>query len=188
LPTLAAAIDDLGFDQARGCGICLRLVPGRTDVVTKYIDVLVVDSAGTGSSGRQLNISREAMDAIAAPDTQNIGLNFAVVPCSSPLISPTIHMTEQQASNPQHLAVQVRDLTLPLASLEVWFAGTWNAMAFAPYNYWIFDSAGIATPYRFRLSSSLGDTLVLDDVTLFSTATEDGPLVDTGTQFPRCLP
>jgi expansin (peptidoglycan-binding protein) len=188
LPTLVAAIDDLGFDQTRGCGICLRLVPGRTDVVTKYVDVLVVDSAGSGGEGRQLNISREAMDAIATPDTQNIGLNFAVVPCSPQLISPTIHMTEQSASNPQHLAVQVRDLSLPLTSIDVWFAGTWSAMTFAPYNYWIFDSAGIATPYSFRLSNSLGDTLVLDSVTLSSTASEDGPLVDTGSQFPRCLP
>ena len=107
---------------------------------------------------------------------------------SPPLISATIHMTEQHASNPQHLAVQVRDQVLPLTALDVWFAGTWNAMTFAPYNYWLFDSAGITPPYSFRLTNNLGDTLAIDGVTLLSTATEDGPLVDTEAQFPSCVP
>ena len=188
LPAFAAAIDDLVFDQTRGCGICLRLVPGRTDVVTKYVDVLVVDSTGSGDSGRQMNISRQAMDAIATPGTQILMLNFTVVPCPTSLIAPTIHMTEQHSSNPQHRAVQVRHQAFPVTALDIWFADGWKPMTFEPYNFWTLDSPGIVPPYSFRLTSNLGDTLVIDDVTLFSTATEDGDLVDTKAQFPSCIP
>jgi expansin (peptidoglycan-binding protein) len=189
LPVLVASIDDKGFDEARGCGICLRLVPGRTDVITKYVDVLVVDRAGdNASSPRQLNISRQAMDAIALSGTENMALNFALVPCPTTLVSPTIHMSTQQGSSSQHLSVQIRDQALPLSSAEIRFAGTWSAMTFATYNYWIFDSLGVAPPYTFRLTNVLGDTITVDDITLTSTATADGPATDTGDQFPSCTP
>lgn len=188
LPAFVAAIDAKGFDQARGCGVCLRLVPGRTDVVTKYVDVLVVDRAGgDGTAGaRQLNISPQAMEAIAVAGTETMGLNFTVVPCTTALVSPTIHMSEQQGSSPQHLSVQIRDQVLPVTSVEIWFAGAWSGMAFAPHNYWIFDSVGMAPPYSFRITNTLGDELTMNDLFLSSTPSADGPLIDTQQQFPSC--
>jgi expansin (peptidoglycan-binding protein) len=188
LPAFVAAIDNQGFDQARGCGTCLRLVPGRTDVITTYVDVLVVDTAGTSDSTRQLSISSQAMDAIAVPGTQNIGLNFAVVPCPTALVGSSIQVTRQQGSTPQHLAVLTRNQPLPLRAVDVWFASSWNAMTLAPYNYWIFDSTGVSPPYSFRMTNSLGDILTVNDMALTSSATADGPFVDTNVQFPSCVP
>ncbi len=185
LPAFVAGIDDKGFEGAHGCGTCLRLTTGEAG---KSIEVLVVERlAAVTGTGRQLSISRAAMDALVAPETSLTSLSFAEVPCAPPLIHGSIRIGQKLGSGLQHVEIMVRDSSRPLKSLELKRAGAWVPMALSSYNYWVLDAPGVERVYDFRLA--MGDeALEVSRIALTSTSTQDGPLVDTGLQFSPCIP
>lgn len=186
LPALVAGIDDEGFARAQGCGTCLRVVAGDPATATKSVDVLVVERVGAViGQGRQISLSRAAMDAVASPETSLTVLSFAVVPCAPPLIHDTIHIAQKQGSGPQHLEIMIRDSRVPVTMVELKHAGAWKPLTLMPYDYWRIEQPNEDRVYDLQLTAG-DEKLHANRLTLTSTATQDGPLVDTGLQFSLC--
>jgi hypothetical protein len=186
LPAFIAGIDDEGFDQARGCGLCLRVVAGDPAKATKSVDVLVVEHVAGGSGQeRQIALGRAAMDVVAPPETSFTILSFAVVPCAPSLIHNTIRIAPKQGSGLEHLELMIRDSRSPITKVELKHSGMWKPLTLTNYNYWLIEQPGADRIYDLQITAG-DERLQVDQITLTPSPTEDGPLVDTGLQFPAC--
>jgi expansin (peptidoglycan-binding protein) len=68
----------------------------------------------------------------------------------------------KEGSNPNWVALQVRNHRWPVARVEIQAAGSvaWTALPRTDYNYFVHDGAALAAPLRLRTTAEDGQQLV----------------------------
>src|SRR5688572_10920620 len=99
----------------------------------------------------------EAFAEIAELELGRVDITWRVVPCD---VSGPVEYWSQEGSNDFYLAVQLRNIRHPVASLEGRAAGdaAYTPMPRVDYNYFLADSGLGPPPFDFRATDVNGDT------------------------------
>jgi expansin (peptidoglycan-binding protein) len=160
------------------CGQCLEVWGPEGHIVVR-----VVDQCPECPSGH-LDLSYQAFDAIADPNTGVIPIAFRSIECP---VTGTISVQQKDGSNVWWLALQVRDARYAVAGMEVRQNGsaTWQAMPRQDYNYFLITAtgSGLSLPLDLRITDLHGHVVVENDLI---TAVVPGEVEPGTTQFPAC--
>ena len=171
---MVAAMNDPDYEGSEVCGECVAV-----DGPSRSVTVRIVDRCPECDSGH-LDLSREAFAEIAALELGRVDITWRVVPCD---VDGPVEYWSQEGSNDFYLAVQLRNIRHPVASLEGRASGEG---AFAPmprveYNYFLAEGGLGAGPYDFRATDVNGD--VLEDLAV---ALPHGGSAAGSAQFAAC--
>jgi expansin (peptidoglycan-binding protein) len=171
---MVAAMNDPDYEGSQVCGECVA-VDGPGGSVT----VRIVDRCPECESGH-LDLSMEAFALIAEVELGRVDITWRVVPCD---VDGPVEYWSQQGSNDFYLAVQLRNIRHPVASLEGRASGegAYVDMPRVDYNYFLAETGLGPGPYDFRATDVNGH--VLEDLVV---ALPHGGLATGGDQFPAC--
>jgi expansin (peptidoglycan-binding protein) len=147
-----AAIDTAGFKNSAMCGACAE-VDGPQGTVT----VRIVDSCPTCQSSH-LDLSRQAFVKISPIEAGRVQTQWRVVSC---VVQGPVRYRFKEGSNPNWVAIQVRNHRLPIQKLELQKNGSWVDVKRENYNYFVLsDSKGLpAGPLKVRITATDGQQL-----------------------------
>jgi expansin len=149
---MVAAMDTPEYENSAVCGECVRIV-GPMATIT----VRIVDSCPTCEVGH-LDLSQEAFSQIAPISEGRVPITWHVVPCD--VIGPIAYRFKEGSSQ-YWTAIQVRNIRLPVATLEWLNAGSYASIPRESYNYFVVASGvGTTGPFQVRVTSSTGEQLV----------------------------
>jgi expansin len=150
---LVAAMNTPDWAGSAVCGMQVTV-----DGPSGSVSVRIVDRCPECVSG-QLDLSREAFERIAPLSEGRVPIRWraAEAPVSGPL-----GYRVKEGSNPNWVALQVRNHRWPVARVEIQTAGAsgWTALPRTDYNYFVHDGAALAAPLRLRTTAEDGQQLV----------------------------
>ncbi len=132
------------------CGACVR-VEGPKGIVT----VRVVDSCPSCESRTHLDLSQSAFAKIADLDDGRVAVKWQFVTCP---VSGPIAYKFKEGSN-EWTAIQLRNHSRPIKSLEAKVAGSWVSLARTSYNYFVADKGLGKGPYELRVTTIDGKSV-----------------------------
>lgn len=153
------ALDTRMYAGSVWCGACMK-VDGPKGSVT----VRVVDSCPTCESPTHVDLSESAFARIADPKDGRVSVKWQFVTCA---VKGPIAYKFKEGSNEWWTAIQIRNHSRPIKSVEAKVSGSWVALGRVDYNYFIADKGLGKGPYELRVTAN-DDTRVTDTGIVFA--------------------
>ncbi|APR85153.1 extracellular endoglucanase precursor [Minicystis rosea] len=171
---MVAAMNHTDYADSAVCGACAH-IKGPSGEVT----VRIVDQCPECQPG-DIDLSPQAFEKLADKSLGRIKIDWTYVPCG---VDGNIVYHFKEGSNQWWTAVQIRNATNAIATLEVQKDGQWVKVNRVDYNYFV-DEAGMGTgPYSFRVTDVNGAVLTDMGVPFVEAGDSEG-----AGQFPACGP
>jgi expansin (peptidoglycan-binding protein) len=173
---MVAAMNHVDYAASAVCGACIEITGPPPE--SAVIKVRVVDQCPECPEG-DVDLSPEAFEQIADLGLGRVPVTWRYAACD--VMGPIVYHFKE-GSNPYWTAVQIRNHTYAIASLEGQDAsGAYVQIPRVDYNFFVAESGLGEGPYAFRVTDVVGH--VLEDANV--------PLVEAGDspgagQFPRC--
>ncbi|WP_188112135.1 expansin EXLX1 family cellulose-binding protein [Aquimarina sp. RZ0] len=164
-----AALNTVDYDGSNACGACLEVTGSSGSAIVKVVDRCPECKEG------DVNLSQEAFAMIANPIDGIVPISWKYVPC--PLSNNTIKINFKTGSSIYWTAIQFRDIKRGMSKMEYLKNGSWVNVNRELYNFFI-EPTGIESPMSLRITSDIGEQLVINDVPI--NVDQD---FDTGVQF-----
>lgn len=154
----------LNGDSAVGCGAYIQVLYKDKEILCNVIDECpypVSDSSLGCWNTEHLDLSKSAFTAL---DDLNIGvlaIKWKIVPFE---LSGAIEYHYHDSASQYWLALQIRNHSQAIKSLEIKKSGEWIKLTRTPWNYFVFDGNAGNAPYSFRVTSIGGEVLEDNDV------------------------
>lgn len=168
---LVAAMNESDYASSALCGGCIAVSP-KGDVVVRIVDRCPECPEG------DVDMSPEAFGQIAEIADGRVPITWHLVSCGT---TGPIQYRFKEGSNPYWTAVQIRNTSNPILSVEAKVGDAYVALARESYNYFIADPGLGEGPYAFRVTDLYGN-VIEDPAVPFGEATA----VDSASQFPAC--
>ncbi len=170
------ALNNTDYDGSNACGACLEV----TGYLGKTI-VKVVDRCPECKPG-DVDLTQQAFSKVANPIDGRVPITWKFVPC--PLAAnKTIKVNFKSGSTKYWTAIQFRDLKHAVSKMEYLKNNQWVDVERKLFNFFI-EPAGIQSPMQLRITSAVGEELILNNIVINTNAD-----LDTKMQFstpPNC--
>ena len=164
------ALNNQDYDTSAACGACLEVSGKKGKTIVRVVDRCPECKPG------DVDLTEQAFTQIADPIDGRILISWKFVPC--PLApGQDIKVNFKSGSSKYWTAIQFRDIKHAIAKMEYQKNGQWINVKRKIFNFFI-EPAGISSPMQLRITSVLGETLVLDNI-----AINTGTDTNTGKQF-----
>ena len=153
------AMNAFDYDNSNACGACIT-VTGPKGTIT----LTVVDSCPECARG-DVDMTEEAFSQIADVNDGRVPISWKYTTCENN-IDNSIQVVFKEGSSDFYTAIQVRNSIHAISSMEYQLEnGSWGQLVRRPYNFFLKeDETGILSPMNLRLTSVLGEQLVLDNI------------------------
>ncbi len=170
------ALNNTDYQNSNACGSCLEVTGSLGKTIVKVVDRCPECKPG------DVDLTQEAFSKIANPIDGRVPITWKFVPC--PLTTgQTIKINFKSGSSKYWTAIQFRDLKHAITKMEYFKNSSWINVNRVLFNFFI-EPQGINSPMTLRITSILGEQLILDNVQI-NTNTD----FDTRLQFktpPEC--
>ncbi|WP_282079992.1 expansin EXLX1 family cellulose-binding protein [Aquimarina algiphila] len=170
------ALNNTDYDGSNACGACLEITGSLGKTIVKVVDRCPECKPG------DVDLTQQAFSEVANPIDGRVPITWKFVPC--PLAaSKTIKVNFKSGSTKYWTAIQFRDLKHAVSKMEYLKDNAWVNVERKLFNFFI-EPAGIESPMQLRITSSVGEELILKDIVI-NTNTD----FDTKMQFstpPNC--
>ncbi len=164
------ALNNTDYQNSNACGACLEVTGSLGKTIVKVVDRCPECKPG------DVDLTQQAFSKIANPIDGRVPITWKFVPC--PLTGgQTIKVNFKSGSSKYWTAIQFRDLKHAVTKMEYYKNNTWIDVNRVLFNFFI-EPQGINTPMKLRITSILGEQLILDNIQI-DTNTD----FDTGLQF-----
>lgn len=162
---MVAAVNHVDYAGSAACGTCVRVTgPDGT------VDVRIVDQCPECPEG-DLDLSPEAFSVVAPLEAGRVSISWEAIAC--PVSGPIVYHFKD-GSNPWWTAIQVRNHTHPIATLEYESDGNWLNVPRLDYNYFVEDAGMGEGPLTLRVTDVLGNSLEDSGIPLLDDAEAPG--------------
>ena len=157
-PLMFAAMNAEQYDNSEACGAYVEVSGPKQEEGAEPIIVKIVDECPECQPG-DLDLSLEAFGLIADPNDGRVPISWHLV--NPGKTDPIIYHSKEGSTNEYWTAIQIRNSNAPISMLEMQEDdGSWTELKREPYNYFI-DSDGVgAGEQTFRITNTLGQTIV----------------------------
>lgn len=168
---MVAALNMPDYANAALCGAYIQVTGPKGAIIVRIVDSCPPCAAG------DVDLSREAFALIADLAAGRVPITWQLV--SYPLPDPIVYHFKD-GSNQWWTAVQIRNHRNPIASVEYQDgSGNFHVISRTDYNYFVAASGLGPGPYTFRVTDTLGNTLIDSSIPHI----ENGDVPGSG-QFP----
>jgi expansin (peptidoglycan-binding protein) len=170
---MVGAMNHTDYAGSATCGACVEVTGPNGSV-----SVRVVDRCPECPEG-DIDLSPEAFELIADLEAGRVDITWTYVAC--PVGGPIVYHFKD-GSNPYWTAVQIRNHTYPIATLEAADAsGAFSEIPRLDYNYFVAEAGLGEGPYTFRVTDVVGHVIEDAGIALM----DDGDVAGHS-QFPVC--
>ncbi len=164
------ALNNTDYNNSNACGACLEVTGSRGKTIVKVVDRCPECKPG------DVDLTQQAFSEIANPIDGRVPISWKFVPC--PLASnQTIKVNFKSGSSKYWTAIQFRNIKHAINKMEYFKNGTWINVKRELFNFFI-EPTGVESPMNLRITSVVGETLLLNNIEI-NTNTD----FDTGLQF-----
>ena len=155
------ALNNADYDNSNSCGACLEVTGALGKTVVKVVDRCPECKPG------DVDLTEQAFSQIANPIDGRVNVSWKFVPC--PLAAnKTIKVNFKSGSSKYWTAIQFRDIRYAVAKMEYLKNGNWINVERKIFNFFI-EPAGINSPMQLRITSVVGEQLVLNNIPINTT-------------------
>ena len=153
------AMNAFDYDNSNACGACIT-VTGPKGTIT----LTVVDSCPECARG-DVDMTQEAFSQIADVIDGRVPISWKYTTCENN-IDNSIQVVFKEGSSDFYTAIQVRNSIHAISNMEYQLEnGSWGQLIRRSYNFFLKeDETGILSPMNLRLTSVLGEQLVLNNI------------------------
>lgn len=173
---MVAAMNHTDYADSAACGACIEIT-GPAPASTKIV-VRVVDRCPECPQG-DVDLSPEAFAQIADLSEGRVPVTWTYTACD---VSGPIVYHFKEGSNPYWTAIQIRNHTYAIATLEARTdGGDYAAIPRVDYNFFVAESGLGEGPYDFRVTDVAGHVIEDSGVAFVEAGETAG-----ASQFPVC--
>ncbi|MCP4424121.1 MAG: hypothetical protein GY803_06495 [Chloroflexi bacterium] len=168
---MVAAMNHVQYADSALCGAYAQVTGPNGAIIVRIVDQC------PGCLVGDIDLSQEAFAKIANLADGRVPISWQLV--SYPLPDPIVYHFKD-GSNQWWTAVQIRNHSNPVVSVEYWDGGAFHEIPRYSYNYFVATSGLGPGPYTFRVTDYFGNQLVDNGIP----HVENGDVVGGG-QFPQ---
>lgn len=145
-----AAISAADYAKAAWCGACVEVSGPKGRAVVRIVDRCPACKTG------DLDLSREAFAAIAAPAAGRVAIEWSSVPCD---VTGPIEYRLKDGSNAFWTAIQLRNHRYAIASVDARDPAGWRPLSRTAYNYFVATGGLGRAPLALRIADVRGQVI-----------------------------
>ncbi len=159
------ALNNTDYDESNACGACLEVTGSRGKTIVQVVDRCPECKPG------DVDLTQQAFAKVANPIDGRVPITWKFVPC--PLAAnKTIKVNFKSGSSKYWTAIQFRDLKHAVSKMEYRKNNTWINVERKLFNFFI-EPTGIESPMQLRITSVVGEELILNDIVINTSADFD---------------
>ena len=162
---MVAAMNETDYGTAAWCGACLAVTGPMGTITIRVVD----ECPGCAKGG--LDLSETAFGMLAPLAQGVIPITWHEVPCA---VTGPIQYEFQSGTSQYYAAIQIRNATYPIATVEAKQGSGYTPLAKQSYNYYVASSGLGPGPYDLRVTDARGEVVEDTGVALLGSGGESG--------------